>query len=130
MIVDLNYPSNKMEQGVMVYSIENQKHVIRCGFNDRKDGLTHERIDRILDLMKSVPFQKVLFHCYAGVSRSSTLAIVYLARRDRMTTTEVFQRMKLRRPRINPNEHFRMLLGLPALPKQRPLHVPSCWYDD
>jgi hypothetical protein len=120
MIVNLDYPYNEIQRGAIVYSIENQKHVIRCGFVDDKKELTHERIDRILDMITSVPFQKVLFHCYAGVSRSSTLAIAFLARRDRMTTSEVFERVKMHRPRIDPNEHFRMLLGLPAQPQPRP----------
>ena len=55
---------------------------------------------------------KILFHCYAGISRSSTVAIAYLSRLVNKTTKEVYNMVKEKRPRIEPNPFFKQLLGL------------------
>ena len=55
---------------------------------------------------------KILFHCYAGVSRSSTVAIAYLSKITNKTTREIYELVKEKRPRINPNTTFRKMIGL------------------
>lgn len=97
------------------------KVIIYCGIEDcQHGGFTREVIDNIIRTVQHIehvkreegqPY-KILFHCYAGVSRSATLAIAYLASREKTTTREIYERVKQRRPRINPNEHFRELIGL------------------
>ncbi|VDO04354.1 unnamed protein product [Rodentolepis nana] len=49
---------------------------------------------------------RVLIHCFAGISRSPTLAIAYLMHNQRITFDEAYNRVKLLRPKISPNFNF------------------------
>lgn len=49
---------------------------------------------------------RVLVHCNAGVSRSSTLCIAYLMRMEGMTFERAFQLVKSKRECIRPNDGF------------------------
>lgn len=49
---------------------------------------------------------RVLVHCQAGVSRSSTIAIAYVMVRLSMTMLEAFQFVKSKRPIVAPNFNF------------------------
>ena len=113
LIVNLDYPYNHVKLNEVSYKIENNKHIIRCGYEDGTyAGWTSEKLEHILEMIKDTNKKKILFHCYAGVSRSSTLEIAYLARCENKTTAEMYEFVKQKRPRINPNSHFRILLGL------------------
>lgn len=50
--------------------------------------------------------KNVYVHCYAGISRSSTIVAAYLIRFYRMTTDEAISYIKERRSRIKPNNGF------------------------
>ena len=52
------------------------------------------------------PESKVLVHCHAGVSRSSSIVIGYLMKKLKLTYDEAFRYVKERRPCIFPNESF------------------------
>ena len=117
LIINLDYPQNHVKQNEVHYSIENNKHIIRCGYNDMEiNGLTTKKIDdllnRIEEIKKEKKDPKILFHCYAGISRSSTVAIAYLSRLVNKTTKEVYNMVKEKRPRIEHNPFFKQLLGL------------------
>ena len=47
--------------------------------------------------------QRVLVHCHAGVSRSSTVVATYLAHKDGMNFDEALEFVKSKRPRAAPN---------------------------
>ncbi|VUZ52141.1 unnamed protein product [Hymenolepis diminuta] len=49
---------------------------------------------------------RVLIHCFAGISRSPTLAIAYLMHNQRITFDEAYNRVKSLRPKISPNFNF------------------------
>ncbi len=49
---------------------------------------------------------KILFHCYAGVSRSASLAIAYLMKTNIMTFDKAYELVKMKRNMINPNNGF------------------------
>ncbi len=49
---------------------------------------------------------KVLVHCVAGVSRSSTLCMVYLMKYKNMTLRQAHDLCKMRRPYVRPNNGF------------------------
>lgn len=49
---------------------------------------------------------RVLIHCFAGISRSPTLAIAYLMCNQRITFDEAYNRVKSMRPKISPNFNF------------------------
>ena len=115
LVINLDYPYNNVEKNEVKQGVENTSYVIRCGYNDN-DKMTLEQLENIVQLItefekdKQDPI-KILFHCYAGVSRSVTLAIAYLAQ-GKNKTAEIYNKIKQVRPRINPNPHFRKLIGL------------------
>lgn len=49
---------------------------------------------------------RVLIHCQAGVSRSSTIAIAYVMVKLSMTMLEAFHFVKSKRPIVAPNFNF------------------------
>jgi len=49
---------------------------------------------------------RVLIHCQAGVSRSSTLAIAYVMARSDLVMLDAFRFVKSRRPIVAPNFNF------------------------
>ena len=127
LVINLDYPYNKVEKNEVKQSLENTSYVIRCGYEDNNE-LTLEQLEYVVKRITEFEEQnkhnqqnqknqykpiKILFHCYAGVSRSVTFAISYLAQREKKTVAEIYDRIKQVRPRINPNSHFRTLIGLP-----------------
>lgn len=48
----------------------------------------------------------VYIHCAAGISRSPTIVIAYLMRKNRKKFSETFEFVKSRRKYVNPNEGF------------------------
>lgn len=117
-VINLDYPHNKVEKNKVIEYIVEKTYVIACGYEDsinQSDSLSVQKINDLLakieNLEKDGP-KKILFHCYAGVSRSATLAISYLAKYLNKSTEEVYQLIKDKRPRINPNSFFKKLLNL------------------
>jgi protein-tyrosine phosphatase len=115
-VINLDYPYNKVEKNEIKHGQENTSYVIRCGYHDN-DEMQLEHIQYVVQLLTD--FEKkadkplyLLFHCYAGVSRSVTLAIAYLTQRENKTAKEIYDKIKQVRPRVNPNPHFRKLIGL------------------
>ena len=49
---------------------------------------------------------KILFHCYAGVSRSATFAIAYLMKTNMIIVDKAYELVKMKRNMINPNKGF------------------------
>ena len=68
-----------------------------------------ENIDRyfsaFLDLMEKAP-KPVLVHCWAGISRSATLAIIFVIVYMEMSVTDAFLHVRKQRPVIGPNGGF------------------------
>jgi len=115
LVINLSYPDNGVKRDEIKHGLENTSYVVRCGFTDDKDGLTYEKLENVLKIITEKEKEKtinLLFHCYAGVSRSSTVAIYYLSKRDGKTVKETYDLVKQKRPRIDPNPHFRKLIGL------------------
>ncbi|VDM18132.1 unnamed protein product [Hydatigera taeniaeformis] len=64
-----------------------------------------ERAFAFLDSAKDCS-GRVLIHCFAGISRSPTLAIAYLMHNQRITFDEAYNRVRSIRPKISPNFNF------------------------
>lgn len=62
---------------------------------------TCEIIDNIIENK-----QKILVHCYAGISRSATIVIAYIMKKNRMTMSEAYQFVEAKRKCISPNIGF------------------------
>lgn len=67
-----------------------------------------EHFDQVADKIHSVGERSgiTLVHCNAGVSRSSTLCMVYLMKHRNMTLVEAHRWMKSCRPIVRPNNGF------------------------
>jgi protein-tyrosine phosphatase len=80
------------------------------GTDDRPDEnmylLLKNLLPELLRIYHHNPNTKFLFHCYAGVSRSSTVAIAFLASIHNTSPSTMFHFAKTRRPVINPNPGF------------------------
>lgn len=53
---------------------------------------------------------KVLVHCFAGISRSAAIVIVYLMSKNRWPFSKAYEFVKSKRPIINPNFGFTVQL--------------------
>lgn len=116
-----------MKQDKIIYINENGKRVINCGYSDfiyyslEKEGwilksdLSDEKLSKLYNIickhLENLEY-KILFHSKAGISRSSTVAIYYISRINEKSPKDVYEHMKIKRPCINPNPHFRKILGL------------------
>jgi predicted protein tyrosine phosphatase len=56
--------------------------------------------------------KRILFHCYAGISRSTTAAILYFILTTTMTLDEIYTLLTLKRSHINPNPTFRRIIAI------------------
>jgi len=119
LVINLDYPENEVKFGEVVCTNEGDTYVIKCGYNDtiKESGLTSDKLDDLLnriDKFKSETQKdpNILFHCYGGISRSATVAIAYLAKSENKTTKEIYELVKQKRPRINPNKTFRDMIDI------------------
>ncbi|CAF0734166.1 unnamed protein product [Rotaria sp. Silwood1] len=58
------------------------------------------------------PNNNVLIHCLAGVSRSGTIACMWLMRRYKLSASDALKRLRLARPCVTPNMSFAAQLYL------------------
>jgi len=107
-VVNLDYPANNVaHMDVQETSIEN-KFVYKVGIKDN----TNENLLEILNIL--IPKllssyseeKKILFHCNQGVSRSASIAILFISLIKNITLDESFSLIKLVRPIVAPNSGF------------------------
>jgi len=67
-------------------------------------------IFEFMDVVLANPSNKLLVHCYAGMSRSATAVIAYLMRTQGLTFEVAYNFCRVRRPFIQPNKSFRKQL--------------------
>ena len=111
-IVNLDCPNN----GVSHHSIDMEcvkdkgKHIYRIGCYDSEKEDMESLIKTVIPELVSYYVMnnniKILFHCYAGISRSSTLAISFLCIAKNYPLWFAYKLAKSNRPIINPNRGF------------------------
>ena len=115
-IVNLNFPYNhaKHHEIDSQWDPEHHRVVYRIGIHDSPDedmyNLLKVMIHKLVHIQQCHPDYKFLFHCYAGISRSSTLAIAFIAVTNNLSLTDAYQLALSRRPIIHPNEGFQKAL--------------------
>jgi len=69
---------------------------------------TTDSFDKAFQFIDNASNEKsrILIHCAAGVSRSSTLLIAYLMKVNKWTFREAYEHVKKRRPIVSPNAGF------------------------
>ena len=70
------------------------------------DEENKEDIDKDKDPEKTKRKHRVLVHCMAGISRSSTITISYLMKYKNMKYQDAYNHVRERREIISPNYHF------------------------
>jgi protein tyrosine phosphatase len=96
----------------IVFVEENNKKIYNVGLIDKskyKDNAL-ALIKYLIPELMTYSNKKILFHCYAGVSRSATFAIAYLMKKHKLTKDEAFNLVKTKRPAIYPNYGFLKIL--------------------
>ncbi len=124
-VVNMDCPNNGIEKGRMDYTYDSQKeiHLIRCGIEDCTSPeyapfakSVFEEIHRAINAIKEHYSDKevrILFHCFAGISRSVSAAIYYLSKETGMKPTFVYKIVKESRKIAKPNECFMSILEIP-----------------
>ncbi|CAE8723988.1 unnamed protein product [Polarella glacialis] len=103
---------------------------LHLSLQDSKEDNIRNEFQRCIEFIDAASDRgKVLVHCQAGISRSSTIVMAYLMARNRMTLRESFLFVKERRENIGPNEHFMRALAVYEdelrPPEERGLSAPS-----
>ena len=83
---------------------------VECADSSTQDLLIHMAdicnfIDQMLEPSQQQP-GRVLVHCDQGISRSVTVVIAYLMRRQQKTPKDVLAEVHAKRPQIKPNKKF------------------------
>jgi protein-tyrosine phosphatase len=118
-IFNFNYPYNHVALGAIDTEIDYhhgaiQKSVYKIGLLDTteySDTLMEIFINLIPHLIASKG-KRILFHCYAGISRSSTAAILYFMLTTTMTLEQIYALLLSKRSHINPNPTFRRIIDI------------------
>lgn len=107
-IVNLFVEENGCELNEIILKEENNKKIYKVGLVDKP-----EYKDNALYLLTSLipklvieKNKKILFHCYAGISRSVTFAIAYLMVINNLSVESAYNLIKSKRSCIQPNYGF------------------------
>ena len=111
-IVNLFMETNNTTMGEIKETTENNKTIFNIGLLDHP-GLENTMLDILNHMIpKLITYdnKKILFHCFAGVSRSATVAIAYIMKKYNLTVIEAYNMVKNKRNIIHPNEGFMLAL--------------------
>ena len=131
-VINMNCPYNGLKEGQLTYNYDqkNKLHLIKCGIQDcgseeYKPFAKHvfQEITRAIhyitqkgkekvDPKKYVEHPRILFHCYAGISRSVAAAIWYLSEKFKKPRNVIYEMIKEKRKIASPNQGFMSLLGI------------------
>jgi len=109
-VVNLNYPYNYVQAYKITRNKLDNKLIYNIGLYDNVDQpmetVLKLMIPELMNELKKNPNKKILFHCYAGVSRSSTLAIAMIHKLTKMSLEDVYKLAISKRPQVQPNTGF------------------------
>jgi len=108
-IIDLNYPENNIKENQSSFQKKDGKLIIRLGLPDSVEKETEAyqfMCELIPVLSKYYREKKILFHCFAGMSRSAAFAIAYLSYCTGQSITYSYNQVKSKRKFIEPNKAF------------------------
>ena len=110
-IVNLCFPENKVKHRQIVKTFLTQKTIICVGINDRKEENMISLLMNIIPTLVKMYHHnnhnvRILFHCYAGISRSSSVAIAYLMIIHNLSLHKALELVKSKRQIVNPNPGF------------------------
>jgi protein-tyrosine phosphatase len=113
-IFNFNYPQNGATFGNIHMTEIPEKIIYTIGLLDT----TVYDIQLLSIFMELGPYltklkgKRILFHCYAGISRSSTAAIMYFMMTTCLPMDTIFKMVLSKRSIIDPNPAFRHILHI------------------
>jgi protein-tyrosine phosphatase len=109
-IINLDYPYNGVNHNDIEINYIDNKIIYKIGCYDSENenmyGLLNIIIPELISYYKVNKDIKILFHCHAGVSRSSTLAIAFLCMSKNYLLRDVYSLVLNKRPIVKPNNGF------------------------
>lgn len=118
-IFNFNYPYNHVVLGAIDTEMDYhrgaiQKTVYKIGLLDTTDysDTLMEIFIKLIPYLMEAKGKRILFHCYAGISRSSTAAILYFILTTTMTLDEIYTLLTSKRSYIDPNPTFRKIIDI------------------
>ena len=111
-IVNLNFPYNDVTHHNIIEKDFNQKKLFMIGLLDAPDEEILCLIKIMMPRLLALGRKRILFHCYAGISRSATLAIAYIALTNNMKLQDTINMVKSKRNIIQPNKGFMKALEM------------------
>ncbi|CAD5210217.1 unnamed protein product [Bursaphelenchus okinawaensis] len=108
--------------------LNDERHFLRIPVNDTYDAKLSPFFEKAYEFIEDArrSNQKVLVHCLAGISRSATLAIAYVMRRNKLTAEDAYKFVQTRRPSISPNFNFMGQLTVYERNLRRAKLLPPC----
>jgi protein-tyrosine phosphatase len=89
-------------------------HYLRLGMRDSSHETIYGTLEPTYQYMKRIvelrPSNKILVHCYAGMSRSATIVIYFLMRHYSMSFDDAYNHVKKIRNVISPNSGYKTQL--------------------
>lgn len=113
-IFNFNYPQNGVTLGKIHKTMEHEKIIYTIGLLDT----TVYNMQLLYTFTELGPYlinvkgKRILFHCYAGISRSSTAAIMYFMMTTYLPMDTIFKMVQSKRSIIDPNPAFRHILHI------------------
>jgi hypothetical protein len=120
-VLNLNFPYNRVKLGEIQVIKHSDKIFINCGIEDDDDEKREEEMRDIFfrllhtlenELKDISHLPTILFHCYAGISRSATIAILFLSKFLNIDPSNVYEIAKMKRKCILPNKLFKKILKI------------------
>lgn len=125
LIFNLNYPENGAEKhsiklvygyrpNIMYTHTTKKKNFYNIGMHDRNDKKELDVLRNVIQILKDLVkteketgvYLKILFHCFAGYSRSVAVATAYLALKEGINVDDALLLIKSKRKYIGPNQSF------------------------
>lgn len=107
-IVNLFGEDNGCELNDIIIKETNGKKIYNVGLIDKPEYKNNALylLTSIIPKLYEEKNKKILFHCYAGVSRSATFAIAYLMIIEKISMNNAYNLVKSKRYIIQPNNGF------------------------
>ena len=111
-IVNLNFPYNDVTHHNIIEKDFNNKKLFMIGLLDAPDEEMLCLLKIMMPKLLALGRKRILFHCYAGISRSSTAAIMYFMMTTYLPLEAIFRLLLSKRSIIDPNPAFRHILHI------------------
>ncbi len=109
-VINLDYPNNNVDHHCIDVNYIFGRNIYNIGIYDSPDERMYELLVNVIpELVKYYNINnkvKILFHCFAGISRSSTMAIAFLCKSKGYKLNDAYNLVVSKRDIVKPNDGF------------------------